>query len=126
MRANRNVSAAETRFGRALWAAGARGYRRNSRLPGRPDFAFSAIQMAIFVHGCYWHRCPSCALPLPKANAEFWREKFRRNVERDGTAETRLTEAGWKVVTVWEHEIREDLDGAARRVAQFVASERMK
>lgn len=126
MRANRNVSGAELRFGRDLWAAGARGYRRGSGLPGRPDFAFTAIQMAVFVHGCYWHKCPSCALPQPRANAEFWREKFQRNVERDRIAEMSLIEAGWTVVIVWEHELRADAQSAARRVAALIAVERAK
>jgi DNA mismatch endonuclease, patch repair protein len=126
MRANRNVSGVELRFRRALWAAGARGYRRGSKLPGRPDVAFTAIRIAVFVHGCYWHRCPLCSLPQPKANAEFWRQKFERNVERDHVAEVSLAEAGWKVVIVWEHELRANVHLAARRVAALVAAERAK
>ena len=126
MRANRSVSGVEIRFRRALWAAGARGYRRGSWLPGRPDIVFPAIRVAVFVNGCYWHRCPTCRLPAPKANAEFWREKFRRNLERDWAAETALTAAGWTVITVWEHEVRADVDSAAYRTAHRIAEERAR
>ena len=85
---------------------------------------FSAIGVAIFVNGCYWHRCPACALPQPRANAEFWREKFDRNVERDQAAEAALVDAGWTVQIVWEHELRTDMQGAARHVAALIALKR--
>lgn len=124
MRANRNVSRAEIRFRRALWAAGARGFRQGLQLPGRPDVAFTAVRIAVFVHGCFWHRCPSCNLPQPRANADFWRDKFERNVARDNAAEKALTAAGWTVLTVWEHDLRKDLDGVARRTAHRIAEER--
>ena len=80
--------------------------------------------MAIFVHGCFWHGCQACSLPRPKANAEFWRQKLDRNADRDRAAEAALITAGWQVITVWEHELRRDLDGSARRIAQRVAQER--
>lgn len=124
MRANRSTSRTEVRFRRALWVAGARGYRCNLKLPGRPDVAFPAIRLAVFVHGCFWHGCPRCRLPRPKANAEFWRQKLQRNGERDQTVEAVLVAAGWKVMTVWEHELRADMAGSARRVAQRIADER--
>ena len=124
MRATRSVSGAEVRFRRALWAAGARGYRRGSNLPGRPDVAFTAIRVAVFVHGCYWHRCPSCDLPWPKANAAFWRNKLERNIERDSEAELHLAESGWTVLTVWEHELRADVQAAAARVAALIDAQR--
>ena len=124
MRATRSVSGAELRFRRALWAAGARGFRRVSSLPGRPDIVFTAVRVAVFVHGCYWHRCPLCQLPWPKANAEFWREKLQRNVIRDREAEQLLVEAGWTVLTVWEHDLRADIEAAAVRVATLIDAQR--
>jgi len=126
MRANRNVSGAERRFRRALWAVGARGFRRGSSLPGRPDVAFTAVRTAVFVHGCFWHRCETCSLPQPKANAEFWREKFERNAERDHQATMALSQAGWTVITIWEHELRSDMMAAARRVADHVSQQRQR
>jgi DNA mismatch endonuclease (patch repair protein) len=82
------------------------------------------VRIAIFVNGCYWHRCPTCRLPAPKANAEFWREKFDRNVERDRAARETLAAAGWRVITVWEHDLRNDVDAIARQTAHFIAEER--
>jgi DNA mismatch endonuclease (patch repair protein) len=82
--------------------------------------------VAVFVHGCYWHRCPTCQLPYPKANADFWRDKFERNLDRDKVAEAALVATGWKVVVVWEHDVRADVEETARRTAHFIAEERGK
>lgn len=80
----------------------------------------------MFVHGCFWHRCETCSLPQPKANAEFWREKFERNVDRDREAAANLSQAGWTVLTVWEHELRSDIIAVARRVADHVSELRRR
>lgn len=124
MRATRSVSGPEIRLRKALWAAGARGFRRGTGLPGRPDVIFPAVRLAVFVHGCYWHRCPECALREPKANAEFWRTKFEENLKRDRAAEAALSRSGWDVTTVWEHDLRADLPAAARRLADDVTRRR--
>jgi DNA mismatch endonuclease (patch repair protein) len=124
MRANRRVSGAEVRFRRALWAQGARGFRRGERLPGRPDVIFPAVRLAVFVHGCYWHRCPTCDLRDPKANAEFWRSKFDANLRRDAAAVASLSASGWHVEIVWEHEIRAEVEAPARRIDALVARRR--
>jgi len=69
---------------KALCSTGIRGYSLNwKKVPGKPDIAFPGKKIAIFVNGCFWHRCPICDLPLPKTNIEFWKNKFIRNVERD-------------------------------------------
>lgn len=95
---------------RALWAEGARGYRKNWKsLPGRPDIAFPTRRVAIFINGCYWHRCPKCRLPIPKTNSDFWKEKFRMNKLRDKKKIRELQKLGWKTMVVWECEIRHDL-----------------
>ena len=124
MRANGRVSGAEARFRRALWAEGARGFRRGETLLGRPDIVFPAIRLAVFVHGCFWHRCATCAPRDVKANAEFWRAKFEANVARDRAARSALQASGWDVTTVWEHDIRADIRAAARRLTLDVASRR--
>ena len=91
---------------KALWKEGLRGFRTNyKKVAGRPDVAFPKKKLAIFVHGCYWHRCPHCDLPLPKNNTEFWRNKFERNKERDKEKVIQLQNIGWKVSTIWECEI---------------------
>src|SRR5437867_1872269 len=85
-------------------------------LPGRPDFVYPSHRLAVFVHGCFWHRCPRDHLPLPKAHAAFWRRKFERNVERDRLNKKELEAMGWRVLVVWEHELRENPGRCARRV----------
>ena len=91
--------------------AGYPGYRLNWRkAPGRPDIAYPGRKVAIFVHGCFWHRCPSCNPPYPKAQSEFWKRKFAAQQERDA----RKLQPNWKppagtVITVWECQVREDL-----------------
>jgi len=91
---------------RALWANGLRGYRCNyKKAPGRPDIAFPKKKIAIFVNGCFWHRCPHCKLPLPKSNQDFWKTKFEANKKRDREKVTLLGKEGWKVFIIWECEI---------------------
>ena len=90
-----------------LWAAGFRGYRLHRKdIPGKPDIAFIGKKVAIFVNGCFWHRCPHCKLGLPKHNRKFWLAKFNRNQERDRENLTKLRKLGWKVITLWECRLR--------------------
>jgi DNA mismatch endonuclease (patch repair protein) len=105
---------------RALRAAGARGYRVNFRAEGvRPDIVFTRRRVAVFVHGCFWHRCLTCRYPLPRANRAFWLAKFRRNRQRDRQKRRILETAGWRVVELWEHELRRDLARAVRTVTRL-------
>ena len=126
MQANRRVSRRELELRAAVRRAGLRGYRVASKLPGRPDLAFPGVRLAVFVHGCFWHRCPSCALAVPKANREFWTEKFRRNVERDDRAVAELAALGWDSMVVWEHDIRGDVDAIAAAISERVARRRAR
>jgi len=93
---------------RLLREAGWSGYRLHWKVAGRPDIAYPGRKVAIFVNGCYWHRCPHCHPSMPKSNAEFWAEKFRRNQERDECKRNELEEAGWTVLTVWECQVRDE------------------
>lgn len=86
-----------------LRAAGLTGYRLQwKREFGRPDVAFPGRRVAIFVHGCFWHRCPYCHPSRPRSNSAFWEAKFRRNRERDERHTHALLERGWTVIVVWE------------------------
>jgi DNA mismatch endonuclease (patch repair protein) len=96
---------------KALWKAGVRGYRLHSKaLPGRPDIAFNKLKFAVFINGCFWHRCPTCDLPLPRSNTDFWKKKFDTNVERDQKKIKALKNIGWHSITVWECQITADLE----------------
>jgi len=81
------------------------GWRRGSKLPGKPDFIFPKWRVAIFVDGCFWHGCPKHAT-WPKTRAAFWKKKIEGNRARDRRVNRELRARGWKVVRVWEHELR--------------------
>lgn len=84
----------------------------------RVDVVFATARIAVFVDGCFWHRCPEHST-LPKANAEWWAAKLARNVERDRDTDGRLMTAGWVIVRMWEHE---DARAVAARIKTLVGS----
>ena len=110
MVANKSTNTKPELFVReALRSAGFPGYRLHWRIDGeggsylcRPDISFPGRKLAVFVHGCFWHRCPRCNLGLPKSNVDYWIQKFDKNVKRDRRKEYSLKEMGWKVHTIWE------------------------
>lgn len=79
----------------------------------RPDVVFTRPKVAVFLDGCFWHRCPEHAT-TPATNSDYWIAKFERNVERDRAVDRSLAAEGWTVVRVWEHE---DPADSAERVA---------
>lgn len=81
-------------------------YRKD--LPGTPDLIFPKHRLAVFVHGCYWHRHNGCRFAYsPKSRVEFWTKKFEQNVERDRRNQTALRDLGWRVLVIWECETRD-------------------
>jgi DNA mismatch endonuclease (patch repair protein) len=118
MRANRRTDTKpEVALRRALHHQGYR-FRKDFRLDlsggarVRPDIAFTARRVAVFVDGCFWHACPEHGT-RPANNVWYWEPKLRRNVERDRAADAALAADGWDVVRVWEHE---PLDAAVTAV----------
>ncbi len=108
---------------RALHAAGLRYRVERPVLPDlrrRADVVFGPVKVAVFVDGCFWHMCPEHAT-LPKANADWWREKLERNRARDRDTDQLLRERGWLPVRVWEHE---DMTEAAVHIAEIVQRRR--
>jgi len=108
MRANRRTDTKpELALRRALHQLGYR-YRKDYRLDldagrrVRPDIAFTARKVAIFVDGCFWHACPEHG-SKPRENEWYWGPKLLRNVERDRANDTALAVAGWTVIRLWEH-----------------------
>lgn len=94
--------------------------RYKRELPGKPDFSARTARVALFVNGCFWHRCPHCKLPLPKNNRAFWKEKFRKNVARDRRNTRKLRGLGYSVITLWECRLRKDSDREVKRVARIL------
>ena len=106
---------------KTLWYHGIRGYRLHwKKVPGRPDIAFPGKKIAIFVNGCFWHRCPLCNPSFPKSNVEFWTNKFTKNIERDQLKNQELKELGWTVLTIWECEIKKELDMQVEKIKQLL------
>jgi DNA mismatch endonuclease, patch repair protein len=124
MRANRGRDTApELALRRALYARGLR-YRLHRRpvrgLRCTPDIVFVGARVAVFVDGCFWHRCPVHGTD-PKANGDWWARKLDANVARDRRNDQALRAHGWSVIRVWEHEAP---DTAADRVAAVVKADR--
>lgn len=126
MQANRSRDTTpELALRRLLHAQGFRYRVAASPLKGvrrTADLVFGPARVAVFVDGCFWHRCPDHGT-LPKTNSNYWKPKFERNVERDRETDALLAASGWISVRVWEHE---DPKRAADRVVRILESRREK
>lgn len=112
----RNNKTTELRLRLALVRARIRGWRLHARdLPGSPDFIFPRKKIVLFVDGCFWHGCPRCG-HIPRTNTDFWRAKIRRNSERDVRNIEKLKEVGFRVIRIWEHELKDNLGDCVARV----------
>jgi DNA mismatch endonuclease, patch repair protein len=95
---------------RALHARGLRYRIHVKALAGRPDIVFVRRRVAVFVHGCFWHRHAGCReASIPRSRAEYWEFKLNRNATRDRECIRELEEAGYRVIILWECEIERDV-----------------
>lgn len=101
----RDNATTEMRMVRLLRAAKVTGWRRHSRMFGKPDFVFQKAKVALFVDGCFWHGCARC-YRAPKSSAAFWRAKIQRNMRRDSNVSRELRKCGWKVFRVRECQLK--------------------
>jgi DNA mismatch endonuclease (patch repair protein) len=82
-------------------------YRKNvKKLPGKPDIVLSKYKSVIFVNGCFWHGHSCKAAKLPNTRREFWETKIGNNIERDKNNYTELSNLGWKVIVIWQCELK--------------------
>ena len=89
-----------------LFSKGLR-YRKNVRkLPGCPDIVLKKYKVVIFVNGCFWHKHDCGRFVWPSSNVEYWSKKINRNVERDAQSIALLTEQGWRVLIIWECQLK--------------------
>ena len=94
-------------------------YRKNDiRFPGKPDIVLPKYKTAIFVNGCFWHMHDCGRFKWPTSNEEYWRTKILKNIERDRRNISQLQELGWKVIIVWECELKKR--SAQERLARLV------
>lgn len=91
----------EVAFARVLRTEKLSGWRRHQELPGRPDFSWPSLRIAVFIDGCFWHGCPTC-YQAPRRNTAFWKEKVETNRARDRRVTRELRESDWIVIRIWE------------------------
>ena len=92
---------------RFLHQSGLRFRLHRRDLPGRPDIVLPKYRSVVNVHGCFWHQHPGCRFAYkPASNSAFWETKFGRNLERDRKNDRELRQLGWKVLTLWECEVK--------------------
>lgn len=103
---------------RGLYAKGLRFRLHRRNLPGTPDLVFPGRRVAVFVHGCFWHAHEGCNyFKLPQTDPDRWQDKLMGNRNRDMANENALRLMGWKVIVVWECELRRD---ASQRLSDLV------
>ena len=102
---SRDAKSTELKFLSLLKERNIVGWRRNYPLIGKPDFAFSRLRIAVFIDGCFWHGCPKHCR-MPSSNADYWNSKIEKNKIRDKKITKILKIKGWKVIRIWEHEIK--------------------
>lgn len=114
--------ATEIALAKLFRANGITGWRRHYPIAGRPDFAFPTHKLAVFVDGCFWHGCPKHGAQ-PKGNRKFWTEKLKSNITRDRRVNKELRARGWRVVRVWEHDLRKPRQAIThRRISRMLTS----
>lgn len=105
---------------RLLHAMGYRYRLHGGKLPGKPDLVFAGRKKVVFIHGCFWHGhdCKRGAR-IPSTRQDYWLSKVSRNKERDARNVSSLEQAGWRVLTVWECELK-DRVALAEKLTQFL------
>ncbi len=118
----RRVRGRDTAFERnvrsALHRRGLR-FRLYPSLPGKPDLVFSRARVLVFLDSCFWHGCPR-HLRMPASNVEYWTRKIQRNKERDEKVNASYRRSGWKVMRIWEHEIKKNFHRCLQRIEKTV------
>jgi len=98
----------EIKVRKVLHSMGYRFRLHSKDLPGSPDIVLPKYKTVIFVHGCFWHRHQNCKYAsTPKTRKEFWNKKFNENINRDKINQENLSSKGWKIIIVWECEIKD-------------------
>jgi|ERR1700733_1797658 len=107
----------ERRLRLALVRSGMTGWKvRAPGIPGTPDFVFPYSRLAIFADGCFWHGCPTCNRSKVRTNASFWAAKMQFNREKDCRVARSLRRSGWRVMRIWEHDLRDTLPQVVERI----------
>ena len=90
-----------------------------SSIIGKPDFVFRKKKVIVFIDSCFWHKCPRHYIQ-PKSNLNYWRPKIARNVKRDKQVNRILKKEGWKVLRIWEHELKEGFEKSFKKAISYI------
>lgn len=97
----------ELRFGYKLRSLGVKYVKHPGKYFGNPDFAIKKLKTVIFVDSCFWHGCPKHCR-MPSSNKDYWQAKIARNKKRDRKVNLHYRKRGYKVVRIWEHDLKDD------------------
>ncbi|MCL4843783.1 MAG: DNA mismatch endonuclease Vsr [Bryobacteraceae bacterium] len=107
---------------RLVYAMGYRYRLHVAALPGKPDLVFTRLKKVIEVRGCFWHGHLRCIdSHIPKTRTEYWKQKLERNKQRDADNEKKLHALGWKVLTIWECQLADQLK-VKKRLRRFLST----
>ena len=107
----------EIKVRKVLHSMGYRFRLHRKDLPGSPDIVLPKYKTVIFVHGCFWHRHENCKYATtPKTRKEFWEKKFRENINRDNLNQANLSLKGWKIIIIWECQLKGDIKKLIREL----------
>ena len=90
-------------------------HKMHPKIEGNPDILLKDTKTAVFLHGCFWHKCPKC-YRKPKTNKTYWISKIDNNVKRDNRNKKIVRSAGYNVIVVWEHQIKSEFDKVINRL----------
>ncbi len=111
----------EVKLRKALFARGFRFRKNVSKMVGKPDIVLPKYRTVIFIHGCFWHRHEGCKYAsTPKTRRAFWKDKFKRNIERDKKQSEELINAGWHVLLVWECELKHHFEDVVNELEKIM------
>ncbi|MEK7104885.1 MAG: very short patch repair endonuclease [Patescibacteria group bacterium] len=108
----------ELSFRKKLWNKWPN-YRLHYKVAGKPDLVFVSKRIAIFIDSCFWHKCPLHHRE-PKSNKKYWIPKLKRNELRAKEVNKSLTKRGWKVIRIWEHEIKDNQNKSIKKITRYL------
>lgn len=108
----------ETEFRKELWRAGFRYGKNSSKYFGKPDLILPKYKTAIFIDSCFWHGCEKHG-SVPKTRKKFWKDKIERNKERDKEVNKYYKKEGWRILRVWEHDLKRNHENVIKKLIAF-------
>lgn len=108
-----------------LWRNGLR-FRRNVKdLKGKPDIAIKKYRVVVFIDSCFWHGCKSHCR-MPKSNVDYWQNKIKRNKKRDRKINKFYNDENWRILRIWEHQVKDDSEGVVDKIIEFVTNAKLE